>query len=144
MKRLSSTKPLILLLLVTIIAATPFLLSISINSSHKKVTYILAEPVELGDIARLIVDEDEVELIYADGSSTLVAMYPHETLASIIYNYGLTRDDLASAVIQGEMARSISFDQGVFIGSIAVSVAGLLVGAFFLKPQLGKQTHNPA
>lgn len=141
MRRLIRSKPVILLLLAIFIIGSILLLRRPSVEPEILPIGDLVEQVEAEDAIRFIVQEDEVEVIYPDGSSAFTHLGPNKTLADLLYEYG--QKDNAPAAILVEVIRSSIFDQGLFV-AILVSIVGLLIGALLLKQYFGRNTHNPA
>ncbi len=103
----------------------------------------VAEAIKSGEVARVIVDGDNLEVVYKDGHSAFSRKEPSKTAIEQFIDLGVTPDQLASKQVQLDIKQPS--DWNTVISLVTYLLPGLLVvGLIFLMLRQAQGTNNQA
>jgi cell division protease FtsH len=102
-----------------------------------------AEQIKTGEIVRIVVDENELELIYADGTSAFSRKEPTKTTVEQLKDLGVTEGQLAAAFVALEIKEPS--DLSTIISLVTYILPALLVvGLIWLMLRQAQGSNNQA
>jgi len=113
------------------------------NQPERLVFNEVADQIKSGDIARIVVDENELEVIFENGNTALSRKEPTKTFVEQLLDLGVTSDDLSTARIELEIKEPS--DWNTIISLITYILPALLVvGLIFLMLRQAQGSNNQA
>jgi cell division protease FtsH len=131
---------LILILIITVLVfqfrgATPQPESLYLND--------LAQKVKAGDVARLVVDDNDIEVTYPSGDKAFSRMEPTKTLVEQLLDLGVTPSDLSSEKIQLEIKQPSNLNSIISLITYILPVL-LVFGLLYFMLRQAQGTNNQA
>ena len=103
----------------------------------------VAEKIKAGEVAKIIIDDNNIEVRFRDASSAFSRKEPTKTAVEQLLDLGVTPQDLASERIQLEIKQPS--DWGTVLSLITYLLPGLLVvGLIFLMLRQAQGTNSQA
>ena len=103
----------------------------------------VASQIAAGNVTRIVVDENNLEVIFRDGTSAFSRKEPTKTTVEQLVDLGLTPDSLASEKLQIEIKQPS--DWNTVVSLITYLLPGLLVvGLIFFMLRQAQGTNNQA
>jgi cell division protease FtsH len=131
---------LILILIITVLVfqfrgATPQPESLYLND--------LAKKVKAGDVARLVVDNSDIEVTYPSGDQAFSRMEPSKTLVEQLLDLGVTPADLSAERIQLEIKQPSNLNSIISLISYILPIF-LVFGLLYFMLRQAQGTNNQA
>ncbi len=134
---------LVLLILILIVTVLVLQFRGGANQPERLVFNEVADQIRSGDIARIVVDENELEVIFENGNTALSRKEPTKTFVEQLLDLGVTSDDLSTARIKLEIKEPS--DWNTIISLITYILPALLVvGLIFLMLRQAQGSNNQA
>lgn len=130
MRRRSNIMVLFILLLIVIVmyiqfrSTSPNLEMLPINE--------LADEIGRGNAARLIVNGNDIEVKFRDGSHALARKESGKTVAEQLAEFGVPADRLSSDSIEIRVEGSGILSEANLVVALAAGTAGMILGAGFV------------
>jgi len=103
----------------------------------------VAEAIEAGQVKRVVVDENDLEVVFNDGHSAFSRKEPVSTAIEQLTSLGVTAGQLGSSVIQWEIKKPS--DWNTFLSFVTYLLPGLVVvGLIFLMLRQAQGSNNQA
>ena len=134
---------LVLLILILIVTVLVLQFRGGANQPERLAFNEVADQIRSGDIARIVVDENELEVIFENGNTALSRKEPTKTFVEQLLDLGVTSDDLSTARIELEIKEPS--DWNTIISLITYILPALLVvGLIFLMLRQAQGSNNQA
>lgn len=134
---------LVLLILILIVTVLVLQFRGGANQPERLAFNEVADQIRSGDIARIVVDENELEVIFENGNTALSRKEPTKTFVEQLLDLGVTSDDLSTARIKLEIKEPS--DWNTIISLITYILPALLVvGLIFLMLRQAQGSNNQA
>jgi cell division protease FtsH len=132
---------LIILLLVVVVLIFQF--RSGTNQPERLAFNEAARQIQTGEIVRIVVDENELELIYTDGTSAFSRKEPTKTTVEQLKDLGVTESQLAASNVALEIKEPS--DLGTILGLVTYIIPALLVvGLIWLMLRQAQGSNNQA
>ncbi len=132
-----------LMILLMIVAVLVFQFRASAPQPKQLSLSEVARALETGQVTRIVVDKDELEVIYRDGSSAFSRKESTSTAVQQLLELGLPQESLASNGLQWEIKQPS--DWNTVLSLVTYLLPGLLVvGLIFLMLRQAQGTNNQA
>ncbi|OGO67631.1 MAG: cell division protein FtsH [Chloroflexi bacterium RBG_19FT_COMBO_62_14] len=134
---------LVLLILLLIIAV--LIIQFRAGSPQPERLYFnqVAEAVKKGEVTRVVVDDNNIEVIYRDGHSALSRKEPSESAVKQLMDLGVTQEQLSPGNLQLEIKQPS--DWNTVLSLVTYLLPGLLVvGLIFLMLRQAQGSNNQA
>jgi cell division protease FtsH len=103
----------------------------------------VARALQTGDVTRIIVDKDELEVVYRDGSTAMSRKEPTSTAVQQLLELGVPAETVSSASLQWEIKEPS--DWNTVLSLVTYLLPGLLVvGLIFLMLRQAQGSNNQA
>jgi cell division protease FtsH len=103
----------------------------------------LADRIRAGDVAKVIVDDNDLEVVFQDGTSAFSRKEPTKTAIEQLLDLGVTPQQLSAEVIEWEIKQPSDFNQ--IITLVTYLLPGLLVvGLIFFMLRQAQGSNNQA
>src|SRR3990172_2216601 len=134
---------LVLLILLLIIAV--LIIQFRAGSPQPERLYFnqVAEAVKKGEVTRVVVDDNNIEVVYSDGHSALSRKEPSDSAIQQLLDLGVTQDQLSPDNLQLEIKQPS--DWNTVLSLVTYLLPGLLVvGLIFLMLRQAQGSNNQA
>ncbi len=134
---------LVLLILLLIIAV--LIIQFRAGSPQPERLYFnqVADAVKKGEVTRIVVDDNNIEVIYRDGHSALSRKEPSDSVIQQFIDLGVTQDQLSPTNVQLEIKQPS--DWNTVLSLVTYLLPGLLVvGLIFLMLRQAQGSNNQA
>jgi len=133
----------VLLILLLIVAALVIQFRSSQTQAEPYYFNQLAEAIRRGDVKRVIVDENELEVVFANGDRRLTRKEPTATAIEQLLDLGVTPEQLASSAVVWEIKQPS--DWNTVLSLVTYLLPGLVVvGLIFFMLRQAQGTNNQA
>jgi cell division protease FtsH len=133
----------VLLILLLIVAALVIQFRSSQTQAEPYYFNQLAEAIQRGDVRRVIVDENELEVVFANGDRRMTRKEPTATAIEQLLDLGVTPEQLASAAVVWEIKQPS--DWNTVLSLVTYLLPGLVVvGLIFFMLRQAQGTNNQA
>jgi cell division protease FtsH len=133
----------VLLILLLIVAALVIQFRSSQTQAEPYYFNQLAEAIRRGDVKRVIVDENELEIVFANGDRRITRKEPTATAIEQLLDLGVTPEQLASAAVVWEIKQPS--DWNTVLSLVTYLLPGLVVvGLIFFMLRQAQGTNNQA
>ncbi|HSR47743.1 MAG TPA: ATP-dependent zinc metalloprotease FtsH [Anaerolineales bacterium] len=133
----------VLLILLLIVAALVIQFRSTQTQAEPYYFNQLAEAIRRGEVKRVVVDENELEVIFADGERRITRKEPTATAVEQLLDLGVTPEQLNSAAIVWEIKQPS--DWNTVLSLITYLLPGLLVvGLIFFMLRQAQGSNNQA
>ena len=103
----------------------------------------LADQIRTGDVARVIVDDNDLEVVFRDGTSAFSRKEPTKTAIEQLLDLGVTPEQLSASQVEWEIKQPSDFNQ--IITLVTYLLPGLLVvGLIFFMLRQAQGSNNQA
>ena len=103
----------------------------------------LADQIRTGDVARVIVDDNDLEVVFRDGTSAFSRKEPTQTAIEQLLDLGVTPEQLSASQVEWEIKQPSDFNQ--IITLVTYLLPGLLVvGLIFFMLRQAQGSNNQA
>jgi cell division protease FtsH len=103
----------------------------------------LADRIRAGDVARVIVDDNDLEVVFRDGTNAFSRKEPTKTAIEQLIDLGVTPQQLSAEMIEWEIKQPSDFNQ--IITLVTYLLPGLLVvGLIFFMLRQAQGSNNQA
>ena len=92
----------------------------------------LAEEVTRGNVARLIVNGNDIEIVFSDGSASVARKEPNKAIAEQMAEYGVPSDRLSADNIEIRVEGSELLSEDNLLVALVAGTAGIVLGAGFV------------
>lgn len=134
---------LVLMILILIVAALVLQFRGSANQPERLAFNEVADRIISGEIARIVVDDNDLEVIFEDGNTALSRKEPTKTFVEQLLDLGVTSSDLSTTIIKLEIKEPS--DWNTIISLITYILPALLVvGLIFLMLRQAQGSNNQA
>jgi cell division protease FtsH len=134
---------LVLLILLLIVAVLIFQFRAGAPQPDHLYFNQVADGIRAGEISRLVVDGDSIEVVYKDGHSALSRKEPSKTAVEQLIDLGVTPDQLSSKNVEIDIKQPS--DWNTVVSLVTYLLPGLLVvGLIFLMLRQAQGTNNQA
>ena len=134
---------LVLMILVLIVAALVLQFRNGANQPERLAFNEVADLIISGDIARIVVDDNDLEVIFEDGNTAFSRKEPTKTFVEQLLDLGVTSSDLSTTMIKLEIKEPS--DWNTIISLITYILPALLVvGLIFLMLRQAQGSNNQA
>jgi cell division protease FtsH len=134
---------LVLLILLLIIAV--LIIQFRAGSPQPERLYFnqVADAIKKGEVTRIVVDDNNIEVIYRDGHSALSRKEPSDSVIQQLLDLGVTQDQLSPSNVQIEIKQPS--DWNTVLSLVTYLLPGLLVvGLIFLMLRQAQGSNNQA
>jgi len=129
--------------LILIVAAIVLQFKGGANQPERLAFNEVADRIRSGEIARIVVDENDLEVIFEDGNTALSRKEPTKTFVEQLLDLGVTSSDLSTTVIKLEIKEPS--DWNTIISLVTYILPALLVvGLIFLMLRQAQGSNNQA
>jgi cell division protease FtsH len=133
----------VLLILLLIVAALVIQFRSSQTQAEPYYFNQLAEAIRRGDVKRVIVDENELEAVFANGDRRITRKEPTATAIEQLLDLGVTPEQLASSAVVWEIKQPS--DWNTVLSLVTYLLPGLVVvGLIFFMLRQAQGTNNQA
>jgi cell division protease FtsH len=133
----------VLLILLLIVAALVIQFRSSQTQAEPYYFNQLAEAIRRGDVKRVIVDENELEIVFANGDRRVTRKEPTATAIEQLLDLGVTPEQLASSAVVWEIKQPS--DWNTVLSLVTYLLPGLVVvGLIFFMLRQAQGTNNQA
>src|SRR3970040_1272067 len=133
----------VLLILLLIVAALVIQFRSTQTQAEPYYFNQLAEAIRRGDVKRVIVDENELEVVFANGDRRLTRKEPTATAIEQLLDLGVTPEQLASSAVVWEIKQPS--DWNTVLSLVTYLLPGLVVvGLIFFMLRQAQGTNNQA
>jgi len=133
----------VLLILLLIVAALVIQFRSSQTQAEPYYFNQLAEAIRRGDVKRVIVDENELEVVFANGDRRLTRKEPTATAIEQLLDLGVAPEQLASSAVVWEIKQPS--DWNTVLSLVTYLLPGLVVvGLIFFMLRQAQGTNNQA
>jgi cell division protease FtsH len=133
----------VLLILLLIVAALVIQFRSSQTQAEPYYFNQLAEAIRRGDVKRVIVDENELEVVFANGDRRLTRKEPTATAIEQLLDLGVTPEQLTSSAVVWEIKQPS--DWNTVLSLVTYLLPGLVVvGLIFFMLRQAQGTNNQA
>ena len=131
------------MILILIVAALVLQFRGSANQPERLAFNEVADRIISGEIARIVVDDNDLEVIFEDGNTALSRKEPTKTFVEQLLDLGVTSSDLSTTIIKLEIKEPS--DWNTIISLITYILPALLVvGLIFLMLRQAQGSNNQA
>ena len=103
----------------------------------------VADQIRAGDVARVIVDDNDLEVVFHDGTSAFSRKEPTQTAIEQLLDLGVTPEQLSASQVEWEIKQPSDFNQ--IITLVTYLLPGLLVvGLIFFMLRQAQGSNNQA
>jgi len=103
----------------------------------------LADHIRAGDVARVIVDDNDLEVVFRDGTSAFSRKEPTQTAIEQLLDLGVTPEQLSASQVEWDIKQPSDFNQ--IITLVTYLLPGLLVvGLIFFMLRQAQGSNNQA
>ena len=103
----------------------------------------LADHIRAGDVARVIVDDNDLEVVFREGTSAFSRKEPTKTAIEQLLDLGVTPEQLSAGQVEWEIKQPSDFNQ--IITLVTYLLPGLLVvGLIFFMLRQAQGSNNQA
>ncbi len=133
----------VLLILLLIVAALIIQFRSSQTQAEPYYFNQLAEAIRRGEVKRVIVDENEIEIVFADGDRRITRKEPTATAVEQLLDLGVTPEQLSSSAVVWEIKQPS--DWNTVLSLITYLLPGLVVvGLIFFMLRQAQGSNNQA
>ena len=134
---------LVLMILILIVAAIVLQFRGGANQPERLAFNEVADLIRSGDIARIVIDDNDLEVIFEDGNTALSRKEPTKTFVEQLLDLGVTSSDLSTTLITLEIKEPS--DWNTIISLVTYILPALLVvGLIFLMLRQAQGSNNQA
>ena len=134
---------LVLAILLLVVVVLIFQFRSGTNQPERLAFNEAAQQIQTGEIVRIVVDENELELIYTDGKSAFSRKEPTKTTVEQLKDLGVTESQLAASNVALEIKEPS--DLGTILGLVTYIIPALLVvGLIWLMLRQAQGSNNQA
>jgi cell division protease FtsH len=134
---------LVLLILLLIIAVLIIQFRAGTPQPERLYFNQVADAVKKGEVTRIVVDDNNIEVIYRDGHSALSRKEPSDSVIQQLLDLGVTQDQLSPSNVQLEIKQPS--DWNTVLSLVTYLLPGLLVvGLIFLMLRQAQGSNNQA
>ncbi len=134
---------LVLIILLVVVAVLIFQFRDGANQTERLAFNEAAQEIKVGQVVRIVVDENELELIFADGTSKFTRKEPTKTTVEQLKDLGVTEAQLTAADFALEIKEPS--DLGTIISLVTYILPALLVvGLIWLMLRQAQGSNNQA
>jgi len=134
---------LVLMILILIVAALVLQFRGSANQPERLAFNEVADRIRSGEIARIVVDDNDLEVIFEDGNTALSRKEPTKTFVEQLLDLGVTSSDLSTTIIKLEIKEPSDWNT-IFSLVTYILPALLVVGLIFLMLRQAQGSNNQA
>ena len=134
---------LVLLILILIITVLVFQFRGAAPQPERLYFNQLAEKIKAGDVDRIIVDDNNIEIIYASGASAFSRMEPTKTFVEQMLDLGVTPEDLSPNNVELEIKQPSNLNNIISLATYIIPVL-LVFGLLYLMLRQAQGTNNQA
>jgi len=134
---------LVLMILILIVAALVLQFRGSANQPERLAFNEVADRIRSGEIARIVVDDNDLEVIFEDGNTALSRKEPTKTFVDQLLDLGVTSSDLSTTIIMLEIKEPSDWNT-IFSLVTYILPALLVVGLIFLMLRQAQGSNNQA
>ena len=132
---------LVLIILLLVVVVLIFQFRSGNNQPERLAFNEAAQQIQTGEIVRIVVDENELELIYTDGTSAFSRKEPTKTTVEQLKDLGVTESQLAASNVALEIKEPS--DLGTILGLVTYIIPALLVvGLIWLMLRQAQGSYN--
>lgn len=134
---------LVLLILILIITVLVFQFRSSTPQPVRLYFNELAEKIKTGEVSRIIVDDNDLEIIYKNGTSAFSRVEPTKTTVEQLLDLGVTSEDLSPNRIQLEIKQPSNLNSVLSLITYILPVL-LVFGLLYFMLRQAQGTNNQA
>jgi len=131
------------MILILIVAALVLQFRGSANQPERLAFNEVADRIRSGEIARIVVDDNDLEVIFEDGNTALSRKEPTKTFVDQLLDLGVTSSDLSTTIIMLEIKEPSDWNT-IFSLVTYILPALLVVGLIFLMLRQAQGSNNQA
>ena len=134
-----------LVLLVLIVIITVLIFQFRGASPQKEPLGIneLARLIRAGQVSKIIIDENDLEIVYRNGENDLSRVEPSKTAIEQLLDLGVTSDDLSSDIIKLEIKQPSNLNNVISLVTYILPVL-LVFGLLYFMLRQAQGTNNQA
>lgn len=134
-----------LFLLILIVIITVLIFQFRGASPQKEPLGIneLARLIKAGQVSKIIIDENDLEIVYRNGENDLSRVEPSKTAIEQLLDLGVTSDDLSSAIIKLEIKQPSNLNNVISLVTYILPVL-LVFGLLYFMLRQAQGTNNQA
>ncbi|MEE9508303.1 MAG: ATP-dependent zinc metalloprotease FtsH [Anaerolineales bacterium] len=134
-----------LFLLVLIVIITVLIFQFRGASPQKEPLGIneLARLIKAGQVSKIIIDENDLEIVYRNGENDLSRVEPSKTAIEQLLDLGVTSDDLSSDIIKLEIKQPSNLNNVISLVTYILPVL-LVFGLLYFMLRQAQGTNNQA
>ncbi len=134
-----------LVLLVLIVIITVLIFQFRGASPQKEPLGIneLARLIKAGQVSKIIIDENDLEIVYRNGENDLSRVEPSKTAIEQLLDLGVTSDDLSSDIIKLEIKQPSNLNNVISLVTYILPVL-LVFGLLYFMLRQAQGTNNQA
>jgi cell division protease FtsH len=134
---------LVLLILILIITVLVFQFRGAAPQPERLYFNELAEKIKTGDVKRIVVDDNDVEIILASGDSAFSRMEPTKTFVEQLLDLGVAPEDLSPEKVELEIKQPSNLNNIISLITYILPVL-LVFGLLYLMLRQAQGTNNQA
>ncbi|OGO15757.1 MAG: cell division protein FtsH [Chloroflexi bacterium RBG_16_48_8] len=134
---------LVLLILILIITVLVFQFRGAAPQPERLYFNELVEKIRTGDVDRIVVDDNDVEIIFASGESAYSRMEPTKTFVEQLLDLGMTPEDLSPDKVRLEIKQPSNLNNVISLVTYILPVL-LVFGLLYLMLRQAQGTNNQA
>jgi len=134
---------LVLLILILIITVLVFQFRGAAPQPERLYFNELVEKIRTGDVDRIVVDDNDVEIIFSSGESAYSRMEPTKTFVEQLLDLGMTPEDLSPDKFQLEIKQPSNLNNVISLVTYILPVL-LVFGLLYLMLRQAQGTNNQA
>lgn len=134
---------LVLLILILIITVLVFQFRGATPQPDRLFFNEVAEKIKFGEVSRVIVDDNDLEIVYKNGESAFSRVEPSKTAVEQLLDLGVTAEDLSASNIELEIKQPSNLNSVISLVSYILPIL-LVFGLLYLMLRQAQGTNNQA